>query len=293
MTLVLALPSKFLPAAAPRVLHAEAPVHERGCKEGHPALFQADTVEDLVNPQGLEYNGLLIKRPFHGKYDVFSREIDLSVPRFGEACALTAQVANGTPRLLSSRLHDSVSALLAVAGLPPPLCEQIINDALSMGVAVGSMCPTARQLDIKLEIFGDNTCARWHQDHFVGRAIVSYNGAIGTEYTRDTNVDFWELTHCGNNKCIIRNPNEIESVGVGDMLFIKGTQFAGMYGGANGLVHKSPDKRYHADGRVVNRLALKVDVLSFGHDAEAKARATAEARAAEALAMRQAHRHQR
>ena len=27
-----------------------------------------------------------------------------------------------------------------------------------------------------------------------------------------------------------------------------------------GLVHRSPEKRYHANGRVVNRLVLKVDV---------------------------------
>lgn len=34
--------------------------------------------------------------------------------------------------------------------------------------------------------------------------------------------------------------------------------------GAVGLVHKSPEKRFHDDGRVLNRLMLKVDVLSVG-----------------------------
>ena len=74
---------------------------------------------------------------------------------------------------------------------------------------------------------------------------------------------------------------------VGDLLLIKGTQFAGAYGGAYGLVHKSPEKWYHADGRIVNRLLLKLDVPSFGAAAEARARATAERRAAEALALRE------
>ena len=119
------------------------------------------------------------------------------------------------------------------------------------------MCSSARKLEVKLEIFGDNLCSRWHRDRFVGRAIVSYTGSIGTEYTRDSNVDFDELENCGNADCLIYDKKEIESIEVGDMLFIKGTEFPR---GAKGLVHKSPDIVYHPDGRIVNRLVLKVDV---------------------------------
>ena len=46
------------------------------------------------------------------------------------------------------------------------------------------------------------------------------------------------------------------------MIFIKGTKFPGVSG--SGLVHRSPDKRFHEDGRIVNRLVLKVDVMSTG-----------------------------
>lgn len=93
-------------------------------------------------------------------------------------------------------------------------------------------------------------------DNFVGRCIVSYTGAIGTEFTDDSNVDFWELRNCGNNDCIIRDKDQIESVEVGDVLYIKGSAVKG----ARPLVHKSPKPRYHEDGRVLNRLVLKVDV---------------------------------
>ena len=130
-----------------------------------------------------------------------------------------------------------MGALLAVADFPPPLTEQLMNDALLMGKAMQAVCPTAEKFDVKLEIFGENTCSRWHQDHFVGRAICTYTGHSGTCYTRDANVDFWELVHCGSNECVIRDPEMVKTVSVGDLLLIKGTQFAGAYGGANALVH--------------------------------------------------------
>ena len=57
---------------------------------------------------------------------------------------------------------------------------------------------------------------------------------------------------------IIHDAGEICAAEVGDVLFMKGLRYPGA--GAKGLTHKSPEKRYHADGRVVNRLVLKVDV---------------------------------
>ena len=44
---------------------------------------------------------------------------------------------------------------------------------------VGAMCPFARELEFKLEVFGENSCSRWHQDKYAGRAIVSYTGHVG------------------------------------------------------------------------------------------------------------------
>lgn len=159
--------------------------------------------------------------------------------------------------LLLKQMHTSVEQLLSTAGLPDGLSKQIFCDALSIGKSVGALCPSARELEVKLEIFGENSCKRWHQDNYMGRAIVSYTGRIGTEYTGDANVDFWELRNCGNNQCIIKDENNINAVCVGDILFIKGLKYPV---GANGLVHKSPAATYHPDGRIVNRLCLKVDV---------------------------------
>jgi hypothetical protein len=126
-----------------------------------------------------------------------------------------------------------------------------------MGETGAQMCPFGRSIDIKLEISGENTCSRWHQDRYVARAIVSYTGIVGTEYTNDPNVDFWELENCGKNECVIRDKRQVFGVDVGDFLLIKGTLYPT---GASGLVHKAPEKRYHPDGRVIQRLCLKVDV---------------------------------
>eukprot|EP00966_Prymnesium_polylepis_P296311 6845177-Prymnesium_polylepis.1 len=97
------------------------------------------------------------------------------------------------------------------------------------------MLPSVPVLEVKLEIFGENSCSKWHQDHYVGRAIVSYTGEEGTQHTSDANVDWWELENCGNNRCVIRDPKHVHSVGIGDILFMKGTKYPE---GANGLVHK-------------------------------------------------------
>ena len=62
----------------------------------------------------------------------------------------------------------------------------------------------------------------------MAQAIVSYTGRIGTEYTSDANVDFWELEHCGNNECVICDASKVHSVDVGDFLLIKGTDYPGL-----------------------------------------------------------------
>ena len=196
--------------------------------------------------------------------------IQLAGAHFGGSNALRTTVANAwskcSPRCtmecdrdneMSARLCAAIGELLDIATLPCDLSEQIRSDALSIGCTVGRMCPSARELELALEIIGENTCARWHMDKFVGRAIVSYTGAVGTEYAHDSNVDMWELQNGGHNTRIIRDTGQIEAVGVGDILFIKGSEYPH---GKAGLVHKSPEKRQHDDGSIVNRLLLKVDV---------------------------------
>lgn len=232
-----------------------------------PALFVASkSIDEWALPETLVYSGLLLRRPFDGKFDSMQAAIDEAAEskRFGESQALTAVASNKSPRLF----EQTVNGLLDRASFPAKLSDQVRKDACTMGKIWGELCPEARELEVKLEIFGENTCARWHQDHFVGRAICSYTGATGTSYTRNSNVNFWELENCGNNNCIIHDKERIESVAVGDMLLIKGTKYPQLSSAA--LVHKSPDKRYDTDGRILNRLVLKVDLITPPPPAQSK-----------------------
>jgi hypothetical protein len=81
----------------------------------------------------------------------------------------------------------------------------------------------------------------------------------------DSNVDFWELENCGNNDCIIRDKSQVYHANVGDFVMIKGSRFPG---NAKGLVHKSPEVKYHANGEVQARLVLKVDIQDIAADGE-------------------------
>ena len=245
------LPPAFLPSGPNAVADSSS-----------SALFVAGALDDWLQPQSAQHSGLLVKRPFCGAWDDLHPHVDSAMRRFEKSelklgYGVMRAVKNGNPADLAAGLHASIDALLAEAKLPEPLSKQIYSDACSLGKVVGFMCPFASELEFKLEIFGENSCSRWHQDKYAGRAIVSYTGRVGTEYTSHANVNFWELNNCGNNKHIIKDEDQIFAVDVGDMLFIKGTLFPW---GSNGLVHKACEKRYHSDGKIINRLVLKIDV---------------------------------
>jgi hypothetical protein len=204
-----------------------------------------------------DHNGLLVKRPFHGEWDVYQADIDACHERVDLGnTGLFARVTFQGTSSEHLELEAVIGGLLRQAALPAPLSKQILRDACSIGRAVASMCSWTRALDVQLEVAGENVCSRWHQDNFGGRALTCYTGVVGTEYTADENVNFWELNNCGNNDHILHDPNQVETIGIGDILFIQGKT----YGGSKPLVHRSPAKRYHADGRILNRLLLKIDV---------------------------------
>ena len=259
------LPMQQLPF--PPGLNAVAeflPSEPNAVADSSSALFVAGAPEDWLHPQSAQHSGLLVKRPLCGAYDDLHPHVDMAMRRFSKSelklgYGVMRAVKNENPADLATGLHASIEALLAEAKLPEPLSKQIYDDACILGKAVGCMCPFARELEFKLEVFGENSCSRWHQDKYAGRAIVSYTGHVGTEYTSQANVDFWELNNCGNNACIIKQPDQVFAVDVGDMLFIKGTLFPC---GPNGLVHRAPEKRYHSNGNIINRLVLKIDVPS-------------------------------
>merc|ERR1712113_1074308 len=103
---------------------------------------------------------------------------------------------------------------------------------------------------------GANACSKWHRDNYIGRAVITYNGS-GTEFVDHSNVNWEVMENRGADDQRIRDKSKILSSSVGDIPFMKGLVFPDT---PNGLVHRSPEIRWHADGTVVNRLLLKVDL---------------------------------
>merc|ERR1711879_392636 len=158
----------------------------------------------------------------------------------------------GSQQRLESDLTQKAKRLAGLAtssGLPKEVGLQIEEDFKRIGMVMAQMAQGKTML-LKLDIMGMTGCSRWHQDKYTARAVVSYN-LCGTDYVDHNNVDFWELRNCGNNECILHDSSQVFSAGVGDILFMKGSMFPTA---VNGLVHRSPEKRFHANGNVMNRL---------------------------------------
>eukprot|EP00933_Yihiella_yeosuensis_P031651 TRINITY_DN2521_c0_g1_i6.p1 TRINITY_DN2521_c0_g1~~TRINITY_DN2521_c0_g1_i6.p1 ORF type:complete len:273 (-),score=37.83 TRINITY_DN2521_c0_g1_i6:669-1487(-) len=229
------------------------------------ALYVTNSLEGWLNIENLNYQGMLLKRsPSWGNNQEWIDRASEDGVIFGpsEKIQTRSDVLNGERHDLIPRLQEAGKELLEIVqgrgeAVPEALGAQIKQDIVDIGTVVGALNNECPSLLVKLEVQGHNTCARWHQDNYICRAIVTYTGMGGTMYTNMSNVDMWELENCGNNDCVIYDKSKICSVGVGDILFMKGKQYPR---GEQGLVHKSAELSYHRDGSIVNRLTLKIDV---------------------------------
>lgn len=230
-------------------VHANASPWEAGS-----SLFRASSLSDWLRPEAAAFPGLhLPRRPSWPNYQVEIDQVQGDFRAEGDFGALettVSKVEGGSGWDFEQAADD----LLGRAKLPQDLLSIIKDDICQFGSTVASLCPWSKSFIVKLELMGEDSCPRWHMDSYCGRGIVTYNLA-GTEYATDDIVDFWELEHCGNNDCIIKDKSKIRQVNVGDLLFMKGKNFPG----GRGLVHRSPDVQYQ-NGAVLNRLVLKVDV---------------------------------
>eukprot|EP00933_Yihiella_yeosuensis_P024472 TRINITY_DN18986_c0_g1_i2.p1 TRINITY_DN18986_c0_g1~~TRINITY_DN18986_c0_g1_i2.p1 ORF type:complete len:337 (+),score=21.51 TRINITY_DN18986_c0_g1_i2:131-1012(+) len=244
--------------------------HEHGSQSMHnssdpaeTALYVTNSVEEWLDSENLDYQGMLVQRsPSWGdNQEWIDRVAKAGVYGLNES--IKCHVWNGRREDLVPRLQEAGKELLEISRLrggavPEPLGAQIKQDIVDIGTAVGVLTSELPHIQVGLEFQGNNVCARWHRDDYVGRAIVTYTGMDGTTYTCQSNVNMWELQNCGNNECVTYDKSKITSAGIGDILFIKGRKFPR---GQTGLVHKAPEKSFHSDGSVMTRLTLKIDVL--------------------------------
>ena len=214
----------------------------------HSPLMHAKTLDDWLQPASLKHPGLLLaRRPFW-------KDCQVAVDRDDAWRRRTVRLCRGATGF--GDLSHAADELLKTVTLPQDVREAVRGDVLEVGSVVDRLCPSSCCLEFKLERIGEDCCTRWHRDNYVARAIISYNSAA-TVYTPDQNVDLWQLDNGGKNEQIIKDPSKCCSANVGDVFLMKGKKFPC---GPKGLIHKSPAIQYHHNGRVLNRLVLKVDV---------------------------------
>ena len=158
-------------------------------------------------------------------------------------------------------LHAAADAL--VQDLPPALAPVVAADAIAITQWVEALTGVP-DVTLKLEVMGWNKCGRWHQDNYLSRVTVTYGeGVPGTWFAEDSNVNFRPLEQGGQDSTIVRDKSRMLAAEIGDICLIKGQKWHGLrqHPGSTrfGAVHRSPDVPLYPDGRLPNRLLLKVD----------------------------------
>lgn len=212
-------------------------------------------------PNSYNYRGLLVKRGIDAARFQFVADRTFSAfPGLERQQEVNLDGLRGSPHNLRAAARAASQRNLNDLGFPADLASLINQDACDMAEALVRLVQTAKSVVVKIESMGSyGVCSLWHTDHYVGRGIVTYNGS-GTMFTPADNVDLTQApqgsTTVTNDHAVL-DPSKIQTVGAGDLLLIKGDKFPHPI---HGLVHKAPEKSYHSNGQVKERLVLKVDV---------------------------------
>ena len=169
---------------------------------------------------------------------------------------------------IGRQIKDASARL--VASLPEPFRVDVRQDAEEIGRMMANLCRPNKKywLWLKLEIVGKQRCSRWHQDNYIGRAIVTYVGS-GTWLADDVDVRFSEfmatrgMSFEQSDPRIVPEFEKIHRTPTNSVVLMKGNQWPGIrgYPKREGLTHKSPNVKTDTMGNPNQlRLLLKVDV---------------------------------
>ena len=222
---------------------------------------------DISQTSAPYVKGVIAKRPLPPHMQsLFQQFANAQTPCGGGPAAFRYQrccsMEQPSPGTTLPSLHTALSAL--IRGLPHTLAPIIAEDAVAITRWLVALTG-APEVTLQLEVVGWNKCGRWHQDNYVGRVAVTYgDGVPGTWFVDDSNVNFRALEQGGlDADNIVREPSRTWQAEAGDICLIKGQKWGGLRptpGAAKwGAVHRSPDVALYPDGRLPNRLLLKVD----------------------------------
>ena len=204
-----------------------------------------------------------------GKIEEWLRGYEESDFSFGEIATTQAQIATSKNQC-DADCEDKLCKDIAsgvdnipdaceklVACLPESFRENVRSDAESIANMCVRLCPDIPWLTFRLEIVQYDACWRWHQDAYVGRAIITYVGP-GTYCCNDQDVHWDQLDSIQddrNNSSV--SASSVKQMKTNSVLLMKGDTWPNICG--KGLVHKSPEVK----GNPPKRFILKVDLNKF------------------------------
>ena len=152
-----------------------------------------------------------------------------------------------------------------VAGLPHALRGPLSRDAKALAEMLLRLCPDAPWLTTSVEVTGARTaCTRWHQDKYMGRALISYTGP-GTWCVDDASVRYDQfaktlgLSKEESDPQIVPSFDSIHRPQSNAVVLLKGNDWPDIQG--VGVTHKAPNIPPE-----LKRLILKVDLSKVRPD---------------------------
>jgi len=134
-------------------------------------------------------------------------------------------------------------------GYCPNLLEDILQQLHRFQKVSG-----AGSFKILFTIVDTNMCRRFHTDLNSIRLLCTYVGQ-GTMWLPDEIVNQNAFIKRGNNEQIVLDKSQIQQVGTGDVIILKGA----LYPDANPIVHRSPTIEEYGE----SRLLLRIDTNDF------------------------------
>ena len=154
--------------------------------------------------------------------------------------------AIGTKAEVLSSLNDYFAAHFSN-------CTNLLADITRL-VQLFENTTKPNSLRILLTTVSTNMCRKFHTDINDLRMLCTYVGP-GTLWLPDELVDYKALQRRGDDQAVIKDPQQIQQVRTGDVVFLKGA----LYPEANPILHRSPSIEKKGE----QRLLLRIDSDEF------------------------------
>lgn len=144
--------------------------------------------------------------------------------------------------------------------LPDEMARKVVVEDAQGALRALFRNTQATEFIVRLEFVRGDTCQKWHGDHNTLRSIVTYAGP-GTLVADENGVD-----RSNDGSVLQVEDSAINSVGLGDYVVMKGSQWPGRkgYGGA---AHRAPPIG-PVGACSQHRLVLKVDIADSLHSSD-------------------------